>query len=174
MSHVRLHVAIFDHEADFLAAARACTSSGATIVEAYSPHPVHGLDEIMGTPRSRLPFVTLAGGLFGLALGLWLQYWTSASDWPVNVGGKPFDSFPAFVPVAFELTILCAGLATVAGVLARSRLYPGRKPGRRFERTTDDRFALVVAGRPGLGVEGDSLQRILASHGAREAWEEDA
>ena len=173
MSHTRLQIATFAHEHDFLAAARDCVGGGATIVEAYSPHPVHGLDEVMGIRPSRLPFVTLAGGIAGLALGLWLQYWASASDWPLNVGGKPFDSFPAFVPVAFELTILVAGLATVAGVLGRSRLLPGRKSARRFERTTDDRFALVVAGRPGVTLEG-SLRRIFAAHGAIETHEEAA
>jgi hypothetical protein len=69
------------------------------------------------------------------------------------------------------MTILAAGLATVAGALARSRLIPGRKPARRLAGTTDDRFALVVAGRPGVTLEG-SLRRIFATHGAIETFEE--
>jgi hypothetical protein len=171
MSNRRRQVATFASEHAFLAAARACVQSGATIVEAYSPHPVHGLDEVMGIPRTRLPFATLAGGLCGLTLGLWLEYWTSATDWPLNVGGKPFDSFPAFVPVAFELTVLLAGLATVFGVLARCRLFPGKKPGLALARTTDDHFGLVIAGRPGVTLD-TSLRQILAAHGAVDAWEE--
>jgi hypothetical protein len=171
MSHTRVQIATFGCAEDFLGAARACRKLGATIVDAYTPHPVHGLDDVAGIRRSRLPFVTLIGGAAGLAFGLWLQYWTAGSDWPLNVGGKPLDSFPAFVPVAFELTILVAGLATIAAILARSGLYPGRKPRRAPARTTDDRFALVVAGLPGVAPEG-ALRGIFLAHRAIDTSEE--
>jgi len=171
MSHRRLHIAVFADEHDFLAAARDCVRAGSAVVEAYTPHAVHGLDGVMGIRRSRLPYVTLAGGLCGLAFGLWLQYWTSATDWPLDVGGKPFDSFPAFVPVAFEMTVLFAGLATVAGVLMRSRLHPGRRAARVIGHVTDDRFALVVADRDGA-TRVRALNGIFAAHRAVEIFEE--
>jgi hypothetical protein len=171
VSHRRLHVAVFGNDADLLAAARECARSGCAVVDAYTPHAVHGLDAVMGIRRSRLPWATLVGGVLGMAGGLALQYWTSAADWPLDVGGKPLDSFVAFVPVAFELTVLCAGLATVAGILLRSGLLPGRRPARRIDRTTDDRFALVVAGGGGAIAHG-ALAAIFAAHGAVQVLEE--
>jgi hypothetical protein len=117
-------------------------------VDVFSPYPLHGIDEVAGIRRTRIAAVCLAGGVAGLALGLWLQYWTSAVDWPLDVGGKPWNSLPAFLPVAFELTVLFAGLATAAALLVRSRLRPGRRPRLAGLGITDDRFALVVARTP--------------------------
>lgn len=171
MSHRRHRIAIFAKEHDFLEAARACTASGAKIVEAYTPHPVHGLDEVMGLAPSLLPWVSLIGGVLGAGLGLWLQYWCSATDWPLDVGGKPFDSFPAFVPIGFELSVLLSGVATFFLVLIRSGLLPGRVPRRAFLGTTDDRFALVVAGQPGVTLDR-TLVDIFAAHSAVETREE--
>lgn len=140
-------VAWFDDEHRVLEALRICRERGLVVEDVVSPFPIHGLDEALGLRRTRLAWATLAGGLAGLVLGLTLEYWTSATDWPLNVGGKPFDSLPAFVPVAFETTILCAGLCTVFGLLWRCGLRPwtrARIPG---VRATDDRIAIVVAQR---------------------------
>src|SRR5689334_9955529 len=76
--------------------------------DAFTPYPVHGMDAAQGLKRSSLPFVTFAAGITGCSLGFLLQYWTSVVDWPLIVGGKPFNSWPAFVPVMFECTILFA------------------------------------------------------------------
>lgn len=141
----RVDVGVFCAEDDFLAAARACKERGLEVVDARSPHPVHGFDDIAGIRRTRLPAATLAAGIAGFSLGTWLQVWTSASDWPVDVGGKPWNSMPAFLPVTFELTVLFAGLTTVAVLLVRSRLRPGPAPALAALRTTDDRYALFVA-----------------------------
>jgi len=141
----RIDVAVFAAEETFLGAARACRDRGLTIVDARSPHPVHGFDEIAGIRRTRLPAATLAAGIAGFSLGTWLQMWTSATDWPVDVGGKPWNSMPAFLPITFELTVLFAGLTTVAVLLVRSRLRPGRAPSLAGLGTTDDRYALLVA-----------------------------
>jgi len=143
-----LRVAVFADERDLLAVAGACRAQAFTVLDAHTPWPVHGLDQALGLRRSRLPWVTLAAGLTGLLLGTWLQYWASASDWPLNVAGKPFDSLPAFVPVMFELTILFAGVATFVLCLGRSRLWPGRRPVRNLPGTTDDQLALVVGRHP--------------------------
>jgi hypothetical protein len=141
----RLLVLAFDGDEDLLRAVRHARAAGDGIVEVFAPYPVHGLPEAQGLPPSRLPWVCLAGGLFGLLGGFALQAWTSAVDWPLNVGGKPLLSWPAFVPVAFELVILFAGLATVAAFLHRERLRPGRRVAVPLPRTMDDRFALVLA-----------------------------
>ena len=116
----RRHFATFGDQHALLGAARACRERGLTFVDAYTPYPVHGLDEVLGIRRSRLPCVTLVAGTVGVAVALWFQYWASDTSWPIDVGGKPFDSFPAFVPVAFEVLVLFAGLATAAAFVIRS------------------------------------------------------
>lgn len=84
--------------------------------DAFTPFPVHGLEHSMGLKRSPIPWITFLAGLTGCSLGMLFQWWTSAVDWPLNVGGKPLASWPAFIPVTFECTILFAGLATAAAV----------------------------------------------------------
>ncbi len=166
----RLQFGVFTDETSFLAAARACRRADLRILDAHTPYPVHGLDDLLQLRRSRLPWVTLCAGLFGLAAGFGLQYWASAADWPIDVGGKPWNSFPAFMPVAFELTILCAGLATVFAVIVRSGLRPGKLPAPQIEGVTDDRFALIVA-RSLDAPEWVDVEALLVRHGAAKTWE---
>lgn len=172
MIHI-LHVAVFADETSFLSAARACSSKEIEVVNAYSPYPLHEIDKVMGIRKTRLPWVTLVGGLLGLAMGLWFQYWASATSWPLDVGGKPWDSFPAFVPVGFEMTILFAGLATIFALIVRSGLAPGKRPRRPIERVTDDRFALVVKRKTGA-LRWPQIKELLSEHGAVDHWEEQA
>lgn len=167
----RLSVGVFAEGHELLEAARSVRALGPLRAEAYSPCPVHGIDEVLGIARSRLPFVTLAAGATGLGLALLFQYWTSASNWPINVGGKPFDSLPAFMPVAFEVLVLLAGLSTAAALLIRSRLGPGAKGAAVHPRVTDDRFVLVVA-LEDASVTEQQLATILRSHGAVECYSE--
>ena len=165
----RIDGAVFASEGSLMAAARECRTRGMEIVDVPSPYPIHGIDEIAGIRRTRLPAVTLAAGAAGLLGGFWLQYWTSATDWPIDVGGKPWDSGPAFLPVAFELTVLCAGLATVAALLLRAKLRPGRAPRVSDLGTTDDRFALLVASPAGAWAP-DDLARFWAGLGAERTF----
>ncbi len=111
--------------------------------DTFTPYPIHGMDAAQGLKRSPLPFITFAAGLTGGSLGFLLQYWTSVVDWPINVGGKPFNSWPAFVPIMFECTILFAGLATAAGMFVFNRL-PNLTRKSFDPRITKDRFALVI------------------------------
>lgn len=167
----RLHSGFFQDEHALLDAVRASRESGIEIVEAYTPFPIHGLDEALGLRRSRLPWVCLVAGTTGLTLALWFQYWASASDWPLDVGGRPYDSLPAFMVIAFESCILLAGLATAAAMCLRSRLWPGKRPLKGMEGTTDASLALVLA-------EGDARfspgthAALLREHGAVEVREE--
>ena len=140
-----LHIGFFEDEHDLLAAARECRGRGIPVLDVVSPFPIHGIDEVLGIRPSRLGWVTAAGGALGLCLGLWFQYWSSATNWPLDVGGKPFDSLPAFVPVGFEMTVLLAGLGTAFFLLVRSGLWPGKQPAKGMESTTDDRHALILA-----------------------------
>ncbi len=111
--------------------------------DAFTPYPVHGLDAAQGLKRSPLPFVTFSAGLTGCTLGFLLQYWTSVVDWPLIVGGKPLNSWPAFVPVMFECTILFAGLSTVIGMFIFNGL-PNHHRKTFDSGLTRDKFAILI------------------------------
>jgi hypothetical protein len=172
----RLLVASFESEDDVLEATRAARAAGLRIVDTYTPYPVHGLDEAQGVRRSRLPWVCFAAAIAGAALKLWFEYWTATVDWPVNVGGKPWNSLPAFIPVTFEVMVLAAGLSTVGAFLAVSRLRPGRQAALPAPRITDDRFALELL-ESDAAFDPARVRRMLERHNAisvEERLEEEA
>src|SRR5215510_7763051 len=120
---VRYAAAFFSGEDDLIAGATAARHAGFEIYDAYTPYPVHGLDRAVGLPPSRLTCIAFLAGALGLVLGLTLQIWTSSYDWPLNVGGNPFNSFPLFIPVTFELTVLFSGLIAIGVLFARNRMW---------------------------------------------------
>lgn len=135
--------------------------------DAFSPYPVHGLEHAAGLKRSWLPYVTFCAGLTGLCCAFALQYWTSAVSWPVNVGGKPFNSWPAFVPVMFELTVLFAGLCTVAAMLIANGLPNITR--RSFDPSlTRDRFALIIEPAKGKAFDEAAAANFLKGLGAKD------
>ncbi len=141
----RYLIGVFGDEHDLLEATREARGQGYKIVDAYTPFAVHGLDEAMGLRPSKLPWVCFGLGLAGAVAKLWYQIWTSATSWPVNVGGKPLSSVPAFVPVTFEIMVLFAGVGTVLAFFIVSRLRPRKKkPDVLYEGVTNDRFVLVL------------------------------
>ena len=140
----RFLVSFFDHEDDILGASRAMREAGLQIADVYTPYAVHGLDKAMGLPASKLPFVCLLLGVLGGAFKVWFEFWTTAVDWPINVGGKPWNSLPAFVPVTFEVMVLFAGVSVVIAFLFISRLWPGKQALLADPRVTDHRFVLVI------------------------------
>jgi hypothetical protein len=162
----RIFVAWFDDEHALLEATRAAREAGLPIHDTYTPYAVHGMDEAMGLGPSRLTWVCFLAGLSGLGGGIALQVYTSAVSWPLDVGGKPFNSFPAFIPVAFELTVLSAALVTVAALFLRTRLYPRLAAGGPA-RVTDDRFALALTAGGARWSEARAAG-IAATHGAVE------
>ncbi len=130
-----------------LAAARALREEGYTRMDAFTPFAVHGLDKALGIGRSKLGYLTIAGGAAGLAAALLLQWWTGAVDYPLVIGGKPPFAFEFSVPVAFELTVLLAAFATVFGMFALNGLPRLSHPvfqAEAFRRVTDDGFVLVI------------------------------
>lgn len=111
--------------------------------DAFTPFPVHGLEHAQGLKRSPLPWVTFLMGITGTIVAFAFQYWTSVVDWPLIVGGKPFNSWPAFVPVMFELTILFAGVSTVLALILFCRLPNTTK--KTFDSAlTRDKFAILI------------------------------
>lgn len=140
----RMIVAGFADEEDLRRAVQKAREQEWTIVDAYAPYAVHGLQQLFGWRRSRLPAVCFLGGAAGVALALWFQFWTSVRSWPLNVGGRPRNSLPAFVPVTFELMVLLGGFGLVLAWLLRCRLYPGKKADLPVDGLTDHRFALVL------------------------------
>lgn len=140
----RLLISTFAHEQDIIAATRTAREGGYRIVDVYTPYAVHGLDAAMGLKPSNLPWICFVLGITGAIAKLWYQIWTSATSWPVNVGGKPLKSLPAFVPVTFEIMVLFAGVGTVLAFFIVSRLRPGKKPTVNYKGVTDDKFVLVL------------------------------
>ncbi|HEX4413091.1 MAG TPA: DUF3341 domain-containing protein [Lacipirellulaceae bacterium] len=115
-------MAEFEQPAQIVAAAVAAREAGYRMVDAYTPFPVEGLPEAIGFHRTRLPLIIFIGGLIGCIGGFYMQYWCSAVNYPINVGGRPFNSWPMFIPVTFEMTILSAATAAVIGLFALNGL----------------------------------------------------
>jgi hypothetical protein len=124
-------------------AAAKTRAAGFTKFEAISPYPLHGIDDVMEIPRSFIPWVTFTFGLGGCLFGLWFTYWTHSVDWPIIVGGKPFFSLPAYIPIIFECTILLASLSSVAAMIITNGL-PKIDPPIIDPALTSHKFALFV------------------------------
>jgi mono/diheme cytochrome c family protein len=161
----QLLVSAFTCEGDLLHGIGALRQRGWPIIEAFTPYPVHGLDRALGLRRSRLSAACFVFGLLGVSLALVFQFWTTGWSWPLNVGGQPWNSLPAFVPVTFEAMVLFAGLGLVFVWLVRCRLYPGKTPLVPMPQCTDDCFVLVLA-EPATPAAQDELRALLVNHGA--------
>lgn len=143
-------MAEFSEPEGLLAAARQAYAQGYRRMDAYTPFPIEGLSEAIGFRRTWLPLIVLIGGLIGCIGGFYLQYWIAAIDYPINVGGRPFNSWPSFIPVTFELTILVAALSAVLGLMALNRLPMPYHPVfnvERFQLASRNRFFLCLEAR---------------------------
>ena len=159
--------AVFDREQALLSAVVDIRHRGLDIVDIFSPYAVHGLEHAAGFKRSRMHRVAFVFGSLGVLCALALQYWTTAISWPINVGNKPWNSWPAFIPVTFEMTVLFAGVGSVLVFLGLSRLWPGRRAKLPFAGLTDDRFALGVMSHADAP-QAQELEQLLRDHGAIE------
>src|SRR5262249_4358292 len=141
-----------------VAAASSARQAGYHCMDAYSPFPIEELHEALGSHHTRLPLVVLIGGLVGCIGGYTLQYWAAAIAYPINIGGKPLHSWPAFIRVAFECTILGAALAAVLGMLALNGLPMPYHPVfnlPRFALASRNRFFLCIEAKdPKFDLEG--------------------
>ena len=139
-------MAEFDNPTHLVAATRQAYDEGYRRINAYSPYPIEELSEALHF-KTRLPLITLIGGILGCLGGYLMQYYTAVIDYPLNVGGRPYHSWPSFIPITFETTVLGAAFATVFGMLALNKLPQPYHPvfnAPRFELATRDRFFLVI------------------------------
>lgn len=157
-------VATFSDAETLMRAVQAVRAEGFRIYDIYAPYPIHGMDRAMDIRRSRLPWVTLLAGILGLTFAIGFQLYAAVLDWPLNVGGKPDNSTLAFVPICFEIPVLLGGLATVAALFFRTRLYPGKREQLMAKRVTNDTFALALRKRDGFDMR--RAREVLERAGA--------
>jgi hypothetical protein len=142
-------LAEFDTATEMVDAANKIREAGYTKTDAFSPFPLHEIDEALGIKRSILPYMVFCGGIIGLLSGLALQYYVHVIDYPLNVGGRPYFSLPSFIPPMFELTILLAAFTAVFGMLFLNGLPQPYHPVfnvPRFALATREKFFLIIEG----------------------------
>jgi hypothetical protein len=140
-------MAEFETPEALLEATRVAHRAGYRDLDAYTPYPVEGLAEELDLPRTRVPVVVFVGGLVGVAAGFFMQYWSMAMDYPFNVGGRPPNSWPVFIPITFEVMVLVAALSALLGMLFLNGLPRPHHPVfnvSRFARASQDRFFLCI------------------------------
>lgn len=165
-------VGFYDSPESIVAGMKQVRSSGKfKYFDAMTPFPVHGLEAAQGLKRSFLPYITFIAGLTGAASGFGLEYYCSAVSWPHIIGGKPFNSWPAFVPIMFECTILFAGIATVVSMILINGL-PNIKRKSADPGLTRDRFAIVIENpnskKTGWEFHGDHIELPFDAQGAQQ------
>jgi len=140
-------MAEFETPKEVLKATRQAHRAGYRVMDAYTPYPVKGLASALDLPRTRVPFVLLIAGIVGAGVGFLMQWYTMAVDYPFNVGGRPLNSWPVFLPIAFEVMVLVASLAAILGMLLLNGLPRPHHPVfnvRRFVEASQDRFFLCI------------------------------
>ena len=166
-------MAEFTTPEQLLEAAHRTHAAGYRRIDAYSPFPIEGLAEAVGFHRTRLPLVVLLAGIMGGCTGFFLQYYAAAISYPINVGGRPLNSWPAFIPITFELTILFAAFGAVFGMLAMNGLPMPYHPVfnvPRFALASRDRFFLCIEARDPM-FDRERTRKFLESLNAREVSE---
>jgi hypothetical protein len=161
----------FETPEQLLAASTRVREAGYKNVDAYTPFPIEGLARAIGFRWTFVPLITLAGGVLGGLSGFALQYWCSVISYPLNIGGRSLNSWPAFIPVTFELTVLGASLFSVVGMIALNKLPQPYHPVFNVERfaahASTDRFFLCIESRDpkfDLAETSRFLQSLQAVH----------
>jgi hypothetical protein len=169
---------VFTEEAQILSVTKAAYDAGQPIHDCFTPYPVHNLDVAQGLKRSWITYAAFVWAALGLFLAISLQVHTQFVDftelplwkgWPIIIGGKPFLPWPAFVPVFFELTVLCCGHLTVLTLLVSRGLLPGMQPKIHIDGVTDDRFAIVLDPE-GEGYDEAAARALFEQHGATDVF----
>ena len=162
-------LAEFATPADLYHACERVRDEGYTRWDAHTPFPVHGLASAMGLRRSPLPWIVLVAGLTGAAVGFLLQWWVHVEAYPLVISGKPYNAWPAFIPITFELAVLFAALGAVLGMLGLNRLPMHYHPlfrSKVFERVTDDAFFISIESWDPR-FDSSATRTLLESLGAR-------
>lgn len=158
---------LFDDPSALVKAAEKVRDAGYSKWDCHTPYPVHGLDRAMGLRRSPVPTLCLAAGFVGVGAALLMQWWMSAVDYPVRIGGKPLFSWPAFVPITFEMFVLFAALTCMASVILFCRLGRWHSPlhdSGIMPEVTSNRFAVVLC-REDNKFSEKSASELLAGAG---------
>lgn len=159
---------VYEDEDVLLHAIKEVRSSGVKIHEVYSPYPVHGIEDVLGYKRSKLPIAAFLFGILGTSLALTMQFYMMRFDWPMIIGGKDFAAVPDFIPVTFEMTVLLAAFGMVGVFMISSNLKPWAQP-RIFDlRITDDKHVMAIDIANNTSMELEKIQEILKSSGASE------
>jgi hypothetical protein len=148
-----------------LEAARAARDQGYRRMDAYTPFPIEGLVEALGRKRTILPLIVLIGGILGGSGGYFMEWYANVVSFPLNIGGRPLHSWPSFIPITFELTVLCAALTAFIGSLAMNKLPQPYHPifhVPNFERASVDRFFLCIEARDAK-FDASAVRRFLES-----------
>jgi hypothetical protein len=159
---------VYDDEDVLLEAVSKVRESGVKIHEVYSPFPVHGLEEVLGYKRSRLPIAAFFFGVLGTTLALIMQFYMMKWDWPMIIGGKDYASLPTFIPVTFEMTVLLAAFGMVGVFMISSNLKPWGQA-RIFDlRITDDKHVMAIDMATNASLGEEKISDVLKSTGATE------
>lgn len=152
-------------------------AKGVKVKDAYTPFPVHGLEEILGIKWTRLAITAFMYGLTGLTLAIIAINYLMVQDWPMNIGGKPnfafYENIPAFVPIMFEFTVLCAAHGMAITYFIRNMTLPGLPARNPHPRTTDDHFAIEICEKENKGFTKDEIHTLLKESGVVEIFEKD-
>jgi hypothetical protein len=167
-------MAEFDDVTALVSATKRVRAEGYQHFDAYTPFPVHQLFEALEFNDRRLPLLVLLGGIFGCCAGFGLCYWVSTTAYPLNIGGRPFNSWPAFIPVTFEVTILIASLTAVVSLIVLNGLpmpyHPVFNVKRFAERASQDGFFLAIEAEDAK-FDRANTRAFLQQLGAREVNE---
>ncbi len=161
-------LAEYKNPGKLMRAAKLVNRAGYTKYDAYSPFPIHGMDDAMGLKDSKLGWIVLSHALVGFSGGLFLQIWTSSIAYPINISGKPFINLPAFIPVTFELTILLSAFAAVFGMFFLANMPKHHNPlfnSDNFRKVTDDGFFICIETDDDLYNEAET-EKLLMETGA--------
>ncbi len=168
MSTNKVIHAIYNDDDILMDAVKKVRGANHQIKEVYTPFPVHGLDQAMGLPRTRLAIMAFIYGITGTSVASWLTWYTMIHNWPQDIGGKPnftwFVNLPSFVPILFELTVFFAAHLMVITFFMRSKLWPFKDAENPDPRTTDDHFLMEIP----VNDNEEELKSLLSQTGAVE------
>ncbi|MFL5764962.1 MAG: DUF3341 domain-containing protein [Bacteroidia bacterium] len=168
MSTVAIH-AIYNDEEPLLATAYELKNQGIRVKDVFSPFPIHGLDQAIGVPRTWIAICAFIYGLTGASLATLMMWYMMVHDWPTDIGGKPsfayYMNVPAFIPITFESTVLCAGHGMAITYYLRCWMLPGVKAKNPDPRTTDDKFLMIVETKE---ENKSKIESLLRNGGATE------
>lgn len=161
--------AVYDDPEQLKDGARKLVSAGIRVKDVFSPFPIHGIDPIIGVKRTRLGIASFMFGITGTCLALLGIWYFNIFDWPMNIGGKPsqalYKNLPAFIPVTFEFTVLCAAHGMAITYLIRNKTLPGMPARNPDPRTTDDKFIMEVRTADNHGHEPQGIEGLLQGTG---------